>query len=657
VSYESVSPRSPATGLSAEEIAAKSFPAVRRGLDPDAVHRYLLEVATVLKDARRREELLRARVDGLERAEPRTVDRPVEEDGLTEALGEETAKVLQAAREAARDLIARGERRASALIADAESALAERSRHAEEEADALMARARAEAAGILESTREQSRSMVDEAREARRRILTDLAERRRTLHSQLEQLRAGKETLASVIDGVSESILLAVDSVRSRLDGADAEARAAAAAAVHFAAAGDEDLAIDEAPPVDEPSVSAELAASLTGERARSSESRESASPVEERAEESPRPERTQGIDELFARIRESRQLEVAETRAQIEAVERELSAPSPDPEDLPGRDGPAPAAIVNGEANGGVAVDTRSSAAGATGASTLVETKSNPLEATLARDAELEATPLATAPSSTSAASEIATALADVDGAAAEPSGEEQRVEATPFSRRDGVLRPGVGELGRSLKRTLRVEQNELLDAARHLKNPKNPLDLLPAEQMAGRVAASVIPSLEAAWHAGVSFVDAELDATESVGAPLDVDAKTEITEISRQLAIEIVDPIRRRMEVTLASASDEPTSLSEAVNAGFRDWRASRLDEVAEEYGHRVFSRAIVSASRSRKVKLAWLVDDKGASCPDCDDNALAGPIIAGSLFPTGHSHPPIHPACHCVLLPVRE
>ena len=47
-------------------------------------------------------------------------------------------------------------------------------------------------------------------------------------------------------------------------------------------------------------------------------------------------------------------------------------------------------------------------------------------------------------------------------------------------------------------------------------------------------------------------------------------------------------------------------------------------------------------------------WVVDDGGAPCPDCDDNALAGPVPHGSEFPTGDLHPPAHPGCRCLAAP---
>ena len=603
-----------------------------------------MEVAVVVRDARRREELLRSRIDTLERAEPQVIERPADEDGLAEALGAETVKVLQAAREAARELIAKGERRATALVADAESALAERTRYAEEEAQALMARTRAEAAEILDSTRSQARSMVEDARDARRRILTDLATRRRALHLQLEQLQAGRVTLSGVLDGVSESVLAAVETVRVRVEGAEEEARRAAIAASATPLPSDDDLEIDEPPMIPEPSISTELATALSGAERELSpvpprRTTERASAAVEDVRD--RPEKTQGIDELFARIRESRQLEVAETRAQIEAVERELFAPAVAPEPLR----PPPmvrATTSDAESVGGAAREDGmlfSNSVEVTREVTVVVTESESVRPAFAP--------------------EVATDEADVvfEAAEAERSSDGGTAEAapTPFDLRDQMLAPAAGELGRALKRALRLEQNELLDSARNLKRTQSSRDLLPTEQMAGRVAQSVIAGLEGAWRAGESFVSITLGEGE-ITSSLDTEAMTEITEISRQLAVEIIEPLRRRMEAALNNAGEDAAIRTDAVNTGFRDWRASRLDEVADDYSHRVFARGVVSSSRARGVKVAWLVDDGDMSCPDCDDNALSGPTIAGSLFPTGHSHPPIHPACHCVLTPIR-
>jgi hypothetical protein len=51
---------------------------------------------------------------------------------------------------------------------------------------------------------------------------------------------------------------------------------------------------------------------------------------------------------------------------------------------------------------------------------------------------------------------------------------------------------------------------------------------------------------------------------------------------------------------------------------------------------------------------ASLRWLVDDDEGACPDCDDNALAGPTPKGSKFPTGQTYPPAHAGCRCLLVP---
>jgi hypothetical protein len=593
-----------------------------------------MEVAATLRDARRREDVLRARLEDLERTDRRQPVAPLDEESLTAALGAETVRVLQSAREASREIAAKAEQRANALIADAESALAERSRYAEAEAEALLARARAEATAYLESTKEQARAMVQEARDARRRILTDLAERRRAMQLQLEQLRVGKETLSEILDGVSGSILSAMDTVRARLEGAEQEARVSAGSATSEES-DDGDLRIEEAPDLAEPPLSPELRASLAGEPSRFAGEgrRRQGSPA------SPAHAKTQGIDELFARIRESRQLEVAETRAQMEAVEREIYAALPP--DISGLSGTG--ALASPRYESGEPTRDYPPVPAPTPAS--FPSAEEPAEQPSPRPNISAAT---------------ASAQVVVEEHEPESSGIEghqddaEESEPTLFDQRDDLLSPAAGELSRALKRSLRLEQNDLLDAGRHLKNAADAVALLPGEQMTDRVAASVGSSLDAAWRAGELFVDAVVGPSQAGQKAGVLQRNSEVGDIGRALAEEIVEPIRRRMEAGLEHAGSDDGAVNEAIGSAFRDWRAGRIDEIAGDFTHRVFARAIVDSSRSRNSKVRWLVDDGDLECPDCDDNALAGPAIAGSLFPTGHSHPPVHPGCRCILVP---
>ena len=65
--------------------------------------------------------------------------------------------------------------------------------------------------------------------------------------------------------------------------------------------------------------------------------------------------------------------------------------------------------------------------------------------------------------------------------------------------------------------------------------------------------------------------------------------------------------------------------------------------------------FARAALGAVPEGTV-MRWVVDDDVAECPDCDDNALAGPVPSGEAFPTGHPHPPAHAGCRCLLAPAN-
>src|SRR5215472_15567994 len=91
-----------AARLGPEAIARTTFPTSFRGYDADAVRVFLENVANELREARDREAALRTELEALEArlAEASHLD----EARLTAALGEETARVLTVAREAAADI-------------------------------------------------------------------------------------------------------------------------------------------------------------------------------------------------------------------------------------------------------------------------------------------------------------------------------------------------------------------------------------------------------------------------------------------------------------------------------------------------------------------------------------------------------------------------
>src|SRR5579862_3904842 len=211
--------------LSPDDVARHTFATSRRGFEPGEVRAFLEAVARELHVAAAREREL---LDELSAAEHRAANPVLDEATLTAALGQETARVLRSAHDAAAELVARAENDATRMRAQAqeeaeqlqrhteqvtterstqvEAAATELRRRAQEEASARLESARLEAEALVGQARAECRAMVQEAQELRTRVLADLTRRRRVLHSQIEQLRAGRERLAETIGDVRHAV-------------------------------------------------------------------------------------------------------------------------------------------------------------------------------------------------------------------------------------------------------------------------------------------------------------------------------------------------------------------------------------------------------------------------------------------------------------------
>ncbi|MDW3177375.1 MAG: DivIVA domain-containing protein [Acidimicrobiia bacterium] len=250
--------------LSPDEITNKSFDSKRRGgFDPDAVKRHLSSAAATVHGLTAERDALADQVvrlqDQLQNAEAHPVPQAeLDEDALTERLGQDAARVLAEARAAAADRIAEAESQADDIRAAAEEVYAERSVLADSEADKIRASAeqlraerleeaeraaaqiiaraesdaealRAGVAGERQSADADASRIVREAELTRRQILEDLARRRSAARRQIEQLRAGRERLLAS----HETVRRALDDISQELTISMSEARAAAETAGH----------------------------------------------------------------------------------------------------------------------------------------------------------------------------------------------------------------------------------------------------------------------------------------------------------------------------------------------------------------------------------------------------------------------------------------
>ncbi|MCY4665694.1 MAG: hypothetical protein OXC00_13625 [Acidimicrobiaceae bacterium] len=188
----------PGTGLAPEAVEENDFATVRRGYEPESVRARLRDAAEEIRRLNTLVGSLSNRITELEGTPPETL----ESRRVAEALGDEAARVLKSATDAAQVRIERAEAEHTRIVGEAEVA----------------------AVAAAEEGRQQGRRMVAEARNVRERILADLAGKRHEHRVEVERLRVMRDRL-----------LEALGIFRQGLDGwieelVQAEPRAAAAA-------------------------------------------------------------------------------------------------------------------------------------------------------------------------------------------------------------------------------------------------------------------------------------------------------------------------------------------------------------------------------------------------------------------------------------------
>ncbi len=704
--------------MDAGDVARRSFAIVRRGFDPEEVREYLELLAKALEHADQREqELLHA----LEAAEERARHPVIDESVLTASLGQRSAAVLRGAHEEAARILAQAEEAAAAMVheaqqqatdmqVNAESATAERIAHAEleatsleqqarETAGAVVETARVEGEALIERAREQGRAMLDQAQEARRRVLADMGHRRRLVAEQIELLRAARDEIAGSVVGVRRSL----DRIVEDLSHADESARAAAAAGRAHAVDVPEHVLVEEA----ERAVAelGDLERDAAGEGGSGEAGREEAVRGEAGGEGShgegapagsSRPMlrfddvasvvQRSDTDEHGAEGRGSRgagpsavhdwQQDDPSAASSVAAEEPSADEAHGDEahgDEAPGDEGPgdeAPGDEAPGDEGpgdegpgdegspdqpvpvsaaagdppaGGADVDglfarlrarhgvprTEADAA-ATGATTADESGAEPVGAAPADAGDEAGEAARTGP----------------DDGADEGAGEEPSADAAMFAQRAEALDPIVSNLSRRLKRGLQDDQNGLLDRFRQGTGEWSDALLLDEGSQRSLYAKAAAASLRDAMSAGMVFARAVAGGRRPKTVVPD---DTAVDAIGQELASTVVTLIRRRLET-----GDTPDA-AERIGAAYREWRGERIQRLAEDSVIEAFSKGVLAASAKRTVR--WSRSEVGPGCADCEDNCLAGDVVAGQEFPTGHLHPPAHAGCRCLVLPTTS
>lgn len=737
--------------LDPDHVARREFTTTFRGFDQAEVKAFLTSVSVGLRDLIERERDVRARLDDTER---RVTDaEELDEHQLTALLGSETARILDAAREAAAEIRSKAEAKTAQLVreaqdganatlsdaaevmrlrtTEAEAAAASIVADAEAERDRLLAeaaaqveagrveaaadaeRVRAEAQQVLddalvqaedtvEAARTQGREMVAEAQVVRERILTDLARRRRSGKAQLEQLRAARERLLEAYALVRRT----VEEATTELTVAVPEAKLAAESAGRRVEMNDDELTVEaiEAeldagrvagmPLLDTGEVPVTRVADDRGEVGRGDDesmdptvsgevgpagSVDSPGSADEVDHESDAVIDLVGRDEppegaapgdpggrpVFELVRDPAPVGAPSSGAGPSTSASASSRPSrpsvelvPDPDpghvgDEPGQAGePAPPAASVGDdpvADDPEDVDATDDEASAESASAQEPGRVDDLFARLRSEVPVDEddTDAAAEPDSHTETSSDAGDVPDADDVAV--SDLVERGESA-LERRDRLTVPLERDLARVLKRQLADDENDKLDAIRRRSPKAGPDELLsPVAEDQARLVEAVADLLLLSAAAGAEFaqstLDPDLDPDDAV-----IDVDIDLADLAADLAQGLLAPLRDR--VTALVVDSQGDDALDGVRACYRQWKG-QANDVAAQYVHTAFNRGVFGSTPDGE-QVSWVVDPDGGPCADGEDNSLEGPVVKGTPFPTGHVHPPAHPACRCLLVP---
>ena len=653
-------------------VSTANFSQSRRGYEPEEVREFLRMVAAELARLQEREKFLERELRMAQRNAP-NASVVLDEEVVTRMLGEEAARILSTAREAATQIKMRAEDGAARVLREA----TDEAQRVREEAEIESARRRQDAASDAESelqmAKQQGRDMVNEARAYRERVLGELARRREMARQQIEQLVHGRDRLLNAferariaaVDVMAEMTPLGEPNEYVNLSpttgpvplmvARDAEAPSEQAS-VAEPEPDDVAVALVEDELVEDELVEAEP---VLDELADVEPADDDLRAIEAEADDDAHHDTDDDIDVVAVDVADA--VDAAEDLVDdaeppvVEYVDAadELAAEVVDDGELAtvvalfggGDDEQEPSVGQHEESDADApmaSVDDLFARLRAARAQTVVaRATAEPADVV---EVEASAEPVAEPVTDVVLGDDLSVFQASPVA----PAAAAAETDDTPFGRRDAELTPLIVAGARKLKRVLADEQNDVLHVLRRTQ-PVTALDaLLPSEsEHLLRYAAAVEGELRLAALAGAASVD-------------DGDKGDHLHEINRARALQpaidglaatVVVPLRERLERLVINADGDNGELAEAVRALYREWKTQRIDEHLDDVARLAFGRgALVALTPGTPV--CWTVDPNGPACPDAEDNALAGVIGAGQPFPTDHTCAPAHEGCRCML-----
>jgi len=635
ISFSKPDPSSPAA------VGSAQFNVTRRGFDQGEVRDFLRMVSAELARLQEREKFLESEMRAMQTrglSDPGVLD----EATVTTLLGEETARVLSVAREAAHQMRERAAETAERMVREAASEVARMREEAEIEASRRRSDASSDSEAEIELAKQQGREMVNEARAYREKLLAELATRRELARQQIEELIRHRDRLKEAFERASLAASGAVGDLTD-FDAAAEEFQQAVPVVVETSP-----IVVTAVPepetsnvvPFDREKFEDSVEQQIVPIIAEPETKPEVESVVESSEDQRPEPvvhvdiatpsAPIQSVDEepdnghrakivqMFGRS--SRRLHPSTDNPEVDAKE---TATTPAEEPMPEQ--------------------TKVVAPLHPQASTPKKSTVDDLFAKL-RQAGAE-----TVASSVKTTKTTSTKKDHPQKNKIEPP-KPIEPDLQMFERRDGALSVIDEVISKKLKRVLADEENAMLN---YLQSKKAQVAL-----------EKVLPSVENQLQNFVEaiskeLIEAAMAGAQSLSKSLKADLRKKISNttvmqvMSKKLADEIVYPLRERIQKCVVDSDGSLTEMSSLIRTVYREWKMQQIDKLVGDISRLAYSRGAYLVIETG-TKVCWMVDPNGPPCSDAEDNSLAGEVACGEKFPTGHEHPVIHSGCQCLVVP---
>ena len=629
ISFSRPDPSSPAA------VGSAQFSVVRRGFEQEEVRDLLRGVSAELARLQERERFLESELRSMQ---TRGLSAPgaIDEEMITALLGEETARVLTSAREAAKQQIARAAETAERLVREASSDAARIRQEAEIESSRQRNDAVADVEAEIELAKQQGREMVIEAREYREKVLSELARRRELAREQIEHLIHDRDRLVAAFD---RARLAANDVVGDLTEFDELSEEVARISGLNTPVDATAPIFFDHTKDPDAIPQSSELIE------------------VEE-------------VVGVIAESIDSTTVEVVEITETTEVVEVVEAADEIEVEELV-EETPDTTVVAMHEAPAGMSEHPSSEPPTQEHIAEVVQlfgkkrkeaeapqvVVESPVEAAEVVEAtEAKKQPVVTTPQKKSVDDLFArlkqTNTAEV-ARTAKPKVVVPKVDQGVFDHRDAVLEPILVLITRKMKRVLADEENSMLTYLQGKKSIVALEKVLPAADEHLQMYVEALAE---------ELISAAMAGAQSLSKSLKADLRKRITRsavmqvVSGTMDESTIRPLREKIQRAVEQSNGDRDEMSNLIRSVYREMKMQRVEQQVSDIARMAYSRGAYLVL-DQGTKVCWMVDPNGPSCADAEDNSLAGSTGLGSEFPTGHIHPTAHAGCRCLIAPIGD